>query len=290
VKPSINAAPVSAWLVALVCLLPLPIPILFSSQITGLSPGPGDVETLRSYFPESRLSSNWRGVMLTMSGGLCATEGRVPLVPGGIDLVVLYSPSAALEDFEPLLDALEEARPDFLVIQDTILFREPVFDPKELYFDARRRWRALLFGAMERWTGGRQGGPQPLSRCRPDVMPRDRWASTLEKVQPSSGPINVSRVRAAERILKRLASVAPILIVAPPYSTESESYREAVAATARGIVASARVGGEITWHAPREPVPASAFADPLHLLPRFNGPYRRWLNDEISQVMGGSAD
>lgn len=288
-----RSSPLSVWLLALVLVLPISAPLLIPSveiNPTGieaqnenryrrelaeyLGPAPGERERPM-------------GVMLTASGGICATEGPRRLSPDGVEMYVAYYSSATISDFQGLTDILIRTKPDFIVIQDIVVTRStsPI---QRLYERARLNWKNRIDN-FTRWTNAGNVGQdyQNNQSCRPKSLQQTAWTSVVSRIMANASPYSDSKQRTSVEFLANFSEAnIPVLITSPPTNNFTADYRLEMFRNLSALVSQNDSTSGVSLHRQSGLTPATQFADPFHIWPSENEAYRTWLDSEIRRVLG----
>ena len=290
-------SPPASWLIALVIASPIILPLLLPS--TKLQPVRAANETHYRRDLVEFLSSPGagddrpRGVMLAMSGGGCAAVGPSVLAANGVEMYLTVYNDATLAHFRGLLDVLVQSKPDFIVIQDTVLVLEKRSDwLRDGYLRARTFWREKLRGVMQQ-TGARQLNDQEINDWRCAGWPKDRatWTSYVEEQMVRILPNSEERRTHVANFIDVFAdSNIPVIIAGPPMNPYTIDYSAKMHAAARQLVDSERRKHAVSFHRQIRPMPAAHFPDPFHLSPDKNQPYRDWLDSVIKRALQERSD
>ncbi len=282
-----RVTPLRAWVIALILVLPMLAPLLMPSML------PQPVESLYlsdDYYRQELIEylqtpraerKRPIGVMLTMSGGSCATVGPLRLAPEGVEMYVIYYPGATLSDFHWVTDTMVQGKLDFIVIQDTVLSfsRSLVY---QLYLRSRQYWRKLLYSII----GLQDSKVGELTRCGVKTMPLKAWSGSVSRSIARIDPYSVRRREYVELFLSRFTDKKiPIMIASPPHNRFTAHYRSLVFDLASELVARGSALSGVSQHRQSEPTPTAQFRDPNHLSPKWSGAYRSWLSTEIERTL-----
>lgn len=288
-----SAAPLWVWAITLALVLPLPAPFFIPSLIgdpAGVL-GPNEFryrhelgEFLKTA-PRDRARPT--GVMLTMSGGSCATVGPRRLASHGADMFVAYYSAASLNDYSGLIDVLVRAQPDFVVIQDTVLTQpaRPLWFP---YSQVRAYWRSRIYQLAGRPSA--READQALRnrwRCGTFLRPPRSWVYTPDRIKPYS---EHQRRNVAEFLTQFSKAKIPILIASPPANETTAEYRYKIFQVASALIAQDNTIPGVSLHRQSGLTPRRQFHDPIHLSPGASHTYRTWLNGEIMRIVEKQAN
>ncbi len=292
------AAPLKAWLIALVLALPMLIPLF--APVSFVEParlrGANEYHyrhDLSQFLIEDRAARTGPvGVMLAMSGGNCATVGPIQLTVDGAHMYVAFYPDATAETFDGLMDLLVKGQPDFLVVQDTVLILDrPLrrFEQiSETYEDARSYWSGQFLGVARKL-----GMPivdfdakDESWRCpailKQKMMWEDAVEATLRRVDSYS---QQRRTESVELLDIFSAANIPVLIASPPANSYTFGYGLAVHDAAGDLIDERPANFTASLHRQETLTPIEQFNDPMHLSPSASQAYREWLNSEIMQTL-----
>jgi len=293
-----HAAPLRAWLIAVVLVVPTLLPLV--APISFIEPaglrGANEYHyrhDLSQFLIEDRAErSGPVGVMLAMSGGNCATVGPIQLMADGVHLYVAFYPDATAETFDGLTDLLVAGRPDFLVVQDTVLVLDrPLRRFEQIsdkYEEARSYWSGQLIGLARKLGGGIAGvnANDESWRCpaisKQEMTWEDAVQATMRRID------SYSQQRRSESVaLLDVFSAAdiPLLIVSPPSNSYTTGYGLAVHLAASELIDERLATSAVSLHRQPALMPIAQFNDPMHLSPSASKAYREWLNSEIMQVL-----
>jgi len=284
---SYRTTPLRVWTFALILTLPMPAPLFLpvtEAKKVGTQYLSEDYyrQELVDYLHTPRTERKRpMGVMLTMSGGSCATAGSLRLVPDGVEMYVIYYSSANLADFYGVADTLIQSDPDFVVIQDTVLVysRSQVV---HLYRQARQFWRKLFFDL----SGIQDPHPVELARCYPTTMPLEAWPDSVRRSIAIIDPYSERQRKFVEKFLTQFTDIGiPIMITSPPHNEFSALYRSHVFGIASALVRQSPSLSGVSMHRQSEPTPTAQFNDPSHLSASESGAYRSWLNTEVERTL-----
>lgn len=294
--------PMVPWAVAAVLCAPLALSLLVFSR--PVEPGAAtpemdkNVELLDHDFAlPPKDAKVRRGVVFAISGLACAITGPRRLSGEPIDLTVLMKSAASLLDFRPLIDPTIAVRPDFVIVQSTMLVLAQKIVRPNAAKAARSFWRRQVLSLMPRLVPddpARRKNTQELkrqalfSRCRARTKkPREQWRDYLVGVAArimSPGDHRRDQVRA---ILLRFAEVGiPVLVVTPPFNKFSEAYYARVSAEVRSTVGPTAGAAEIFFLEPPKLWPNEQFIDALHIDSDQAGSYHAWLSAAIVAALG----
>lgn len=294
-----SISPMTAWLVALAMVLPMPIPLLVPLMIVEPAGIEGADEIhyrreLAEYLDtDRRIDGRAKGVMLAMSGGSCATVGASRLTESGVEMYVAYYYGATIATFEGLVDLLNDGRPDFIAIQDTVLVMKPTpYQARNLYYKARTHWYGQLYGLGAKLNFLAVDSDENDSwRCGGNFVPREAWPDIVVSASNSISTItDQKRSQIVEFLGKFDAAGIPVIIAGPPENRYTASYRQEVFQIVQDVVNANSTLSNVTLHRQSRHTPLEHFYDPLHVAPEANQPYRNWLNNEIIHALRNRED
>ena len=282
-----RASPPSAWALALALSIPIAAPLF----IPFLSQTPSEQfyrHELAEFLKSAPGERNYpMGVMLTASGGNCATVGPQRLTANGAGMYVVKHSSGRSEDFQDLLDVLVNNHPDFVVIQDLVL-TPPHPAANKNYQQARSDWRNLLVGlAQELHLLTAEQNSDRARRCSTALTPQEFWPDIVQRAMRHVRPYSDPQQRKIMNFLGAFpAAGIPVLVASPPQNEFTAGYRSKLFLAVSHLVQQDNSMTGVSLH--RQPVltPGEKFLDPLHLNPDENQAYRAWLNGEIMNALG----
>jgi hypothetical protein len=298
-----HAAPRKAWLIAIVIVVPMLLPVF--APISFVEPaglrGANEYHyryDLSEFLIEDRAErSRPVGVMLAMSGGNCATVGPIQLTADGVHLYVAFYLDATAGTFDGLMDLLVEGRPDFLIVQDTVLVLDrPLRRYEQLsnkYEEARSYWSGQLLGLAQKLGVGFANfeANEESWRCpaisKQKMMWEDAVQATIRRIDSYS---QQRRTVSVDLLDTFSAANIPVLIASPPANSYTFGYGLAVHEAAGEFIDEGSVNGTVSLHRQASLTPTAQFNDPMHLSPNASQAYREWLNNEIVQVLEGQVD
>lgn len=293
--------PMVAWAVAAVLCAPLALSLLvfgpLAEQDAATAGMDAYVELLeRDFAPPPEDAEVRRGLVFAMSGLNCATVGPKRLPGGRIDLTVVTRPAASLLDFRLLIDPVIAARPDFVIVQSTMLVVAPRSALWNAAKGARSFWRRFFHTSMQllviEGLLGREDtwAPEPETpfRCgRPRTWPMKESQDALGWLTYRMMPPVDRRRDQMRAILLRFAEAGiPVLIVTPPVNGFAEAYYARVNEEARSTVGPAAGTAAIFFLEPSRLWPDEQFLDLMHIDPSRNESYRAWLSAAIAAAVG----
>lgn len=294
-----RSAPPTAWLLAFVTILPMPLPLLVPGEFAQHKILAANEELYRRELGEflgapRHDDSEMRGVMLAMSGGGCAAIGPRRLADDGVDLYMVVYNEATVMQFRGLVDDIVSGRPEFVVIQDTVLIQTKPGDPiRDRYREARSYWRSLVRRGFAAQNGNRNGDAGGVGNWQCTGWPeaRSQWAG---KVRSRTDRLLAHPLKQHEAIAEFVGSFSdagiPVMVVSPPANSYSSDYTSRVHDAARTLLSGEPPITGVSLHRQASLMPDELFPDPFHLSPEKNQPYRDWLNEEIIRVLGERAD
>ena len=223
-----RAAPPAAWAVALALISPLLYATAEVTQVaTHGAQWTADAEVskrIQAFFAEPAPATTRRGVMLGLSGGLCAFAGAP--AGGPVQVLPVAAVGQGFHELYPYLDEVIAQQPAFILIQGTALVTTAA--PPSAYEVIRRRLRRrllwpLLGGNGESLEGAVAGAGRDACRSYataqvgaadltteiawvtrdPGVSARRRLLSALESLLESHIPLYVFD-QPRNRVLGRL--------------------------------------------------------------------------------------
>jgi len=292
-------APAASWLIALTMALVLAVLFLRWLDTPGILGDVPLIEQVRVQIdeylsdpPDRR--DQMREVMLVASGGLCAAAGDRQLPEGGPELLVLGFPSATFDDFYPLVEQLAAKRPDFIVIQSSVLTQSARMHRQVSYPFYReyppfagmvvfRIRQALIWNAPKTYPD-----VTPSRYCSGEPTPASEWKPLEAAVANATegqfeGPARGRVFRAFDILVN---AGIPIMIVGAPRYDASAAYGESLMTRSRSLIAAAPhpLTG-VTFHVFPKLLPKALFQDPLHVSPFVRPRYRAWLSAEIRNTL-----
>ena len=227
-----------------------------------------------------------RGIMLASSGGMCAAEGPLELSEAGPDLLILSFPIGTFDDFHPIAEKLVERKPDFVMIQSSVVVDKSLL---------RREYR-LFVGAVNHHVRDKLLGNAPETFptvdprrvCTDDRKPDEVWQFFKDQIEGKRYE-KMSRARRS-RIVDAFEAMndahIPIMIVDVPRYQETVEYGEWLMSRVRELIADAEGPlHRVTYHAMAEILPTDRFIDPYHVKTSVRPMYRAWLYEEIHKAL-----
>lgn len=229
-----------------------------------------------------------RGVVFAASGLAYAITGPKRLPGKRVELVVLSKGIANLLHFSLLIDPVIVARPDFVIVQSTLLVATTRNTPPNATGAARFFWRHRVLAWMPRLArSDPHGRVMPLSRRHPKALPMEQWQDYVKRLAGKIMPLVDRRRDRTRAILHRFAEVGiPVLVVTPPGNEFTEVYHARVSEEARSTVDPATGAAAIFFLEPSRLWPNEQFADPLHIDRSQAESYRAWLSAAILATLG----
>lgn len=290
-KQPAQHAPPTSWIIALAMALALLASFVYFISTPGIV---GDLPLLKKFHAEidEHLTvppserDRPRGVMLASSGGMCAAEGPLKLSEAGPDLMILSFPIGTFDDFYPVAEKLVDRKPDFVIIQSSVLI-----DKSPLEHEYR-----LFVGAVNHLVRDKVLGNAP--ETYPDIHPRhictdnrapeEAWRYYKSQIdnKRSNQLSRASRARIVDAFHSLNRAHIPIMIVDVPRYPDTEEYGHWVMARVRDLVANAQHPmHRVTYHAMSEVLPTERFIDPYHVMTSVRPLYRAWLYAEIHKAL-----
>lgn len=240
-----------------------------------------------------------RGVVFAISGLACAIAGPKRLPGESIDLTLLVKPAASLLEFDRLIGPAIAARPDFVIVQSTMLLLSPkknIFWPNGKKI-ARAFWRRQILSLMPGLVADipvqRQITQAPrretlVSQCGARTKtPRAQWRDDLTRVTARFVSPEDRRRHQVRAMLRRFALAGvPVLVVTPPVNKVSAAYFARVSAELQPIVGPTPGGAGVFFLEPPRLLPDEQFSDALHIYPDQADSYRAWLSAAIVATLG----
>jgi hypothetical protein len=229
-----------------------------------------------------------RGIVFATSSLARAIDGPKRLPGEGIELVLVPKTSASLLHFSLLIGPAIAARPDFVIVQSTLLVPTKWNAPPTAREATRFFWRRQVLALMPRFARSQaRESVTPFLQRPPKVVPVEQWRDNLEQLTGKILPRDHGRREQMRAILLRFAEAGiPVLVVAPPSNEFSEAYFARVSEQARSTVGPAAGAAAIVFLEPSGLWPNEQFFDPLHMYPDHNESYRAWLSAAIAAALG----
>lgn len=289
-----RSAPATAWLLALLMILPVALPLVVPAEYQ------------KHYFLETRDELHRRdltgfleaprsgddaprGVLLAMSGVGCAAIGLPRLSANGVDLYMAVYNEATIHHYRSLVNDLVAGGADFIVIQDTVLIQTRAGYPiRERYRQARSYWRSQILRGLAVHTGRQyaEAGAVGHWECTGWPAERSQWVA---EVRNGMDRIFAHLQRQQDDVVDFIANFSaadiPVMIVSPPTNTFTIEYTSLIHDSARAMLSGEASMPGVSFHRQEALMPDALFPDPFHLSPEKNQPYRDWLNEEIMRVM-----
>jgi len=286
------------WAVAAVLCAPLALSVLiFSLLIDPISELPPDLEASvelldRGFAPSSEDAPEdanmRRGIVFATSGLACAINGSKRLPGENVELVVLSKTSASLLHFNLLIDPAIAMRPDFVIVQSSLLVATKWNSPPTAAAAARFFWRRQILAVMPRLVLSEpRGRATAFSGCRFKTRTVQEWQDHLEWWTEQMTPlVNPRRDQMRAILLRFVEAGIPVLVVTPPANKFNVAYFARVREEALSTIEPAANAAAISFLEPTRLWPNEEFFDPTHIDPNQAEAYREWLSAAIVAALG----
>lgn len=293
---AVNSSPPTAWLITFFLVLPIPLPLIYPIMMVD----PGEFEGANEFVYRQQVAqflergrsgdNRSRGVMLAMSGGSCATVGPHMLSANGAEMHVVFYPEASPESFHGLIEVLVDGKPDFVVIQDTVLVRSQSSRAATAllsYNSARSYWRGQFAGLARKLNGHEFGlADSDNWRCPWPSQPQSSWPELVNRYVEQISPYSEARNVQVVEFIRRLSAIeTPVVIVAPPANKFTSKYRRQVFQAASAMADASPPLPNVSFHRQPQLMPTELFINPFHLSRESSQSYRTWLNNVVTGVL-----
>lgn len=268
--------PLISWCIAIVMFITLPAIQHFNGGLLSAALKPSAELRAKSKQKKS-------GLLLTSSGLYCTLNNGTPrLTDPNFNFQSLYLPLASVSSFAKVESALARVQPDFIILQGSVLTRNPETKRSRNWLhQLKRYWIATLSSI------------HPAIRtafvrlqCSFATLERDQWQSAAESGKAnhlSQPPYAAEKQR--DFIRKMLSYNKPILITNQPIPHIGKSYKELVDSALQTILKPISAGNN--FHILHYPTihDDSLFYDPYHLKSQLGGIFSEWLDHEASKLI-----